>query len=87
MDKDAKQPAPSDVAMMQQLLRSMGVEEYEPRVVNQLLDFMYRYSTDVLLDAECYAQHAGKPAGSVDLDDVMLAVQVRAAGGQLLCLV
>ena len=29
-----------------------GVKEYEPRVVNQLLDFVYRYVCDVLQDAE-----------------------------------
>lgn len=69
---------PSDVAMMRQLLQSMGVEDYEPRVINQLLDFMYKYTTDVLLDAESYGVHAGRPMGSADVEDVMLAVQVRA---------
>ena len=65
---------------MHQLLQSMGVvEEYEPRVVNQLLDFMYRYTTDILLDAEAYSEHAGKPAGQVEMDDVMLAIESRAA--------
>jgi Transcription initiation factor IID, 31kD subunit len=29
-----------------------GVEEYEPRVLKQLLDFMYRYLVDTLQDAE-----------------------------------
>lgn len=29
-----------------------GVHDYEPRVVNQLLDFVYRYSADILQDAE-----------------------------------
>ncbi len=29
-----------------------GVEEYEPRVVHQLLDFMYGYVSGVLQDAE-----------------------------------
>jgi hypothetical protein len=31
---------------------AQGVKEYEPRVVTQLLDFVYRYVTDVLQDAE-----------------------------------
>lgn len=55
----APQPEPFTAQCCAQLLASMGVEEYEPRVVNQLLDFMYRYTTDVLLDAEIYSEHAG----------------------------
>lgn len=62
---------------MQQLLRSMNVDEYEPRVVNMLMDFMYRYVTDVLLDAEVFSEHLGKPAGHVDLAGLLLAVQSR----------
>ncbi len=34
---------------------AQGVKEYEPRVVNQLLDFVYRYVCDVLQDAEVCA--------------------------------
>ena len=33
---------PKDAKVIIELLRSMGVENYEPRVVNQLLEFMYR---------------------------------------------
>ncbi len=68
--------APSDAAKIQQLLEAMGADSYETRVVNQLQDFTYKYLTDVLLDAESYAQHAGKSTGVVELDDVMLAIQV-----------
>lgn len=76
-DSDVQEP--HTVVVMQQLLESMGLERYEPRVVNQMVDFMYRYITDVLLDAETYAEHAGKAAGQVDLADVMLAMQARSA--------
>ncbi|PNH11326.1 Transcription initiation factor TFIID subunit 9 [Tetrabaena socialis] len=71
---------PQDVATMHQLLRSMGVDEFEPRVVNQLMDFMYKYATDVLLDAEVFSEHMGRGAGHVDLNGVSLAIQSRAAG-------
>ncbi len=47
---------PQDAAEVQQLLAEMSVEEYDPRVVNQLLDFKYRYLADILMDAEAYAQ-------------------------------
>lgn len=73
----AESQQPSDITKVQQLLSSMGVEEFEPRVVNQLLDFMYKYVTEVLLDAEVYSEHAGKRSGQVDMDDVMLAIQAR----------
>ncbi len=66
--------------MMQQLLRSMNVEDFEPRVVNQLMDFMYKYATDVLLDAEVFSEHAGRAAGYVDQNGVALAIQSRTAG-------
>ena len=34
---------------------AQGVKDYEPRVVNQLLDFAYRYVCEVLQDAEVRA--------------------------------
>ena len=42
----------STVGSLLPLFAAQGVKEYEPRVVNQLLDFVYRYVTDVLQDAE-----------------------------------
>jgi hypothetical protein len=42
---------PRDAKLIQNILTSMGVEEYEPRVVNQLLEFMYSmYLVFSLLD-------------------------------------
>lgn len=73
---------PQDVETIQQLLRSMGAEEYEPRVVNMLMDFMYSYTADVLQDAETFSSEymiASKRPGQVDMASVMLAVQSRAA--------
>ncbi|PNW81375.1 hypothetical protein CHLRE_07g353350v5 [Chlamydomonas reinhardtii] len=70
---------PQDVATMHALLRSMGVEEFEPRVVNQLMDFMYKYTTDVLLDAEVFSEHAGRQPGQVDASGVTMAIQSRTA--------
>ncbi|KAG1671166.1 hypothetical protein FOA52_005420 [Chlamydomonas sp. UWO 241] len=76
-------PLPSDAAAVHALLASAGdgVEEYEPGVVTHLLEFVYKYVTDTLLDAETYSEHAGKPGGTVEMDDVMLAIQSRAAYG------
>lgn len=46
---------PRDAKAMDLILKSMGVEEYEPRVINQLLEFYHRYVTEVLQDAQAYA--------------------------------
>jgi transcription initiation factor TFIID subunit 9B len=35
---------PQDAKIVIEILKSMGVEDYEPRVVNQLLEFMYSES-------------------------------------------
>ena len=33
--------SPKDAQVMASILKEMGVNEYEPRVINQLLDFSY----------------------------------------------
>lgn len=66
---------PRDAKVVMAMLRAMGLQEYEPRVVNQFLELMYRYITDVLGDARAYSEHAGKQ--SIDSDDVQLAIQSR----------
>ena len=45
-DKLQKQAAnnsqPDDARVMAAILKDMGVLEYEPKVINQMLDFTYR---------------------------------------------
>ena len=81
---DTLNSPPSDAARINALLLSMGVRDVEPRVVTQLQDFTFKYVSEVLLDAEAYAEHAGKGVGVVEMDDVMLAIQVR--GAEIPCL-
>ncbi|CAL1376426.1 unnamed protein product [Linum trigynum] len=64
---------PRDAKIVKSLLKSMGVEDYEPRVIHQFLELWYRYVVDVLTDAQVYSEHAGKAA--IDTDDVKLAIQ------------
>nr|GMC84403.1 transcription initiation factor TFIID subunit 9 [Ipomoea batatas] len=73
MAEGAEEDLPRDAKVVKTLLKSMGVEEYEPRVVHQFLELMYRHAVDVLMDAHVYSEHAGKTA--VDSDDLKLAVQ------------
>lgn len=34
--------SPKDAQVMAAILKDMGVAEYEPRVINQMLEFTYR---------------------------------------------
>ncbi|CAD5115349.1 DgyrCDS4329 [Dimorphilus gyrociliatus] len=60
---------------MQAILQEMGVKDYEPRLVNIMLEFSYKYVSDVLDDAKAFSNHAGKK--TIDTEDVKLAVQTR----------
>lgn len=66
---------PKDALTMASILKEMGVNEYEPRVINQMLEFSYRYITDVLEDARVYSFHACRK--QIDLDDVVMSVERR----------
>lgn len=66
---------PKDAQVMIQILKDMGITEYEPRVINQMLEFTYRYVTTIIEDAKIYATHAKK--STVDADDIKLAIQCR----------
>ncbi|XP_022123722.1 transcription initiation factor TFIID subunit 9 [Pieris rapae] len=66
---------PKDAHVIMSIMKEVGITDYEPRVVNQLLEFTYRYVTSVLDDARVFANHAKKK--TIDLDDVRLAVQMQ----------
>ncbi|XP_058124283.1 transcription initiation factor TFIID subunit 9 [Anopheles coustani] len=65
---------PKDAQVVMSILKELGVNDYEPRVINQLLEFTYRYVTCILDDAKIYANHARKKV--IELDDVKLATQM-----------
>ncbi|KAI0321863.1 transcription initiation factor TAFII31, partial [Amylostereum chailletii] len=52
------------------------VQDAQPAVLHQLLEFSHRYTSQVLADALVYAEHAGR-TNKLDMDDVVLAVQSR----------
>ncbi|KDN53553.1 TFIID-31kDa-domain-containing protein [Tilletiaria anomala UBC 951] len=76
-----QQHIPRDARLMALIASSMGIQDYEPSALIQLLDFAHRYTYDVLQDAIMYADHASSAAKgiptSVSLDDLQLAVQSR----------
>ncbi|VVC95844.1 transcription initiation factor TFIID subunit 9 [Leptidea sinapis] len=66
---------PKDAQVIMSIMKEIGITDYEPRVVNQLLEFTYKYVTSVLDDARMYANHGKKK--TIDVDDVKMAVQVQ----------
>ena len=74
-------PAPPPLRSMHALLRSMGVLDYEPRVLHQLLEFVQHYSTDIFADSLHFAEHGGRP-GHLESEDVLLSVRLREKAAQ-----
>ncbi|KAI8467849.1 MAG: transcription initiation factor IID, 31kD subunit-domain-containing protein [Monoraphidium minutum] len=72
---------PSDARAVRGVLRSMGAEEAEPRVVAMLLDFVYSYAAGVLQDAEGYAEALGRGPGVVEAPELGYAMRARGGGG------
>lgn len=66
---------PRDAKIISLILRSLGIEECEPKVLLQMLEFAYKYVTDVLLDAQSYSEHCGRT--NISLQDTKLALQTR----------
>lgn len=64
---------PRDALVMAAILKEMGIADYEPRVINQMLEFTYRYVTDVIEEAKIYAEHANRK--EIQTKDVKLAIQ------------
>lgn len=65
--------APRDAKIISVILRSLGIEECEPKVIIQLLEFAYKYTTDVLEDAQLLSEHCGRSI--INTNDVKLALQ------------
>ncbi|KAG7097134.1 hypothetical protein E1B28_004512 [Marasmius oreades] len=53
-----------------------SVQDAQPGVLHQLLEFANRYTQHVLTDARVYAEHAGRQ-DKLEAEDVVLAVQAR----------
>lgn len=71
---DQLPPTARSIALL--LASTPTIQDSHPAVLHQLLEFSHRYTSQVLLDASVYAEHAGRP-GKIDMEDVALAVQAR----------
>ncbi|KAI8068238.1 transcription initiation factor IID, 31kD subunit-domain-containing protein [Gongronella butleri] len=73
--RDTGNIQPPDATIVSLVLQSLGVNDYDPKVVQQLLEFAHRYTADVFQDALVYSEHANK--NELDLEDIQLAIQGR----------
>ncbi|KAF5388091.1 hypothetical protein D9615_000242 [Tricholomella constricta] len=76
MSRPADNLPPTARAIALLVSSTPAVQDAQPGVLHQLLEFSHRYTTQVLTDASVYAEHGGR-AAKVDIDDVVLAVQAR----------
>jgi hypothetical protein len=74
---------PEDVRKVVEVLKTMGVTSYEPRVLNQIMELVHMFVSDVLADARVMAHHR-RPADAAEnrpstlvLDDVKLALKMK----------
>ncbi|KIK30467.1 hypothetical protein PISMIDRAFT_77790, partial [Pisolithus microcarpus 441] len=73
---DTLPPTARAIALL--LASTPTVQDAQPGVLHQLLEFAHRYTVQVLSDAQVYAEHAGRSGTSkIEMDDVVLAVQAR----------
>jgi len=72
--QDSAKKMPKDAHVMSAILRDMGIAEWEPRVITQLMEFSYNYVTNILDDAKMFSSHARKK--NIDVEDIRVAVQM-----------
>eukprot|EP00102_Acyrthosiphon_pisum_P020442 XP_016657652.1 PREDICTED: transcription initiation factor TFIID subunit 9-like isoform X2 [Acyrthosiphon pisum] len=69
---------PKETQIIVSIMKDLGIVEYEPQVLNQLLEFNHRYTTLLLDDAKKFSNFAKKK--DVDEDDVKIAIQMAQDG-------
>ena len=61
----AAKSTPKDALVMGAILKEMGISEYEPRVINQMLEFTYRKFYLQLNSLKCFIPNAISPGQTV----------------------
>ncbi|KAL4085407.1 hypothetical protein QTP88_027266 [Uroleucon formosanum] len=73
-----KHNMPKDSQIIVSMMKDLGIVEYDQQVLNHLLEFNYRYTTQLLEDAKAFSNLAKKK--NVDANDVKLAIQMAQKG-------
>ncbi|KAI8100314.1 hypothetical protein M9435_006798 [Picochlorum sp. BPE23] len=70
-------PLPGDVQVICDVLDSAKVEDYDCRVVDQLVSFMYGYTSNVLQDAQEISKEMHAETNTIGTDDVAIAMKLQ----------
>ncbi|KAI7836507.1 hypothetical protein COHA_009653 [Chlorella ohadii] len=73
MASAAPREQPAEAVMILDLLKTLGIKQYDPRVVDCLLDLTYKAASDILSDAEAINLAAGGNGASLTPQDIALA--------------
>jgi len=73
LEQNQNNSLPRDAKVIKLILKTMGIYNVESRVIQQLLEFAHRYSSDVLQDALAFSEHAGH--NEVNESDIRLAIE------------
>lgn len=69
-----KTDVPKEVLAISEILQSMNVTDYDGLVVEMLLEFFHRYTTDILNESMLVSTFAGRN-GVIDIQDVKIALK------------
>ncbi|XP_045463635.1 transcription initiation factor TFIID subunit 9 [Harmonia axyridis] len=72
--KQGMKNIPKDGQVIMAMMKEMGINEFDPKTIVQLCEFVYRYATSVLDEARMYANNTKKKF--LDAEDVRLALQL-----------
>lgn len=75
MNKQEQDELPRDVNSIDKIIKSMGIDRYDPCVSEQLLEFIYRYVSEILQDSQTFSEHKEKEKIEIEVDDIKLAIQ------------
>ena len=66
---------PNEVKIIRHLLKEMDINDYDPQVIPQLLDFAYNYIAEILEKSKDLSEHAGHH--EIELSDVKLGCSMQ----------
>mmetsp|Transcript_6281 Transcript_6281/g.9128 ORF Transcript_6281/g.9128 Transcript_6281/m.9128 type:complete len:170 (+) Transcript_6281:15-524(+) len=69
-------PVPKAAIAAHELINSCGIQEYDPKLIQQVLEYMNTYASNLLEDAQVYHMHSEQDR-DLNLDDVKLAISTR----------
>lgn len=73
--KQEQDELPRDVNSIDKIIKSMGIDKYDPCVSEQLIEFIYRYVSEILQDSQTFSEHKEKT--EIEVEDIKLAIQCK----------